>query len=107
MNFITNKQDLRNCLTKNMKVLALFFASWCPFCQNFVPFFNQNTIASGFDQVVHVMLDDYDNPLWDEYRIESVPSVIFFQGGGVYKRIDGKLGKGIDENQFLEWFRQL
>ena len=63
MNKIYTKQDLDLELKKNKKVLALFYASWCPFCVGFVPTFDKTVAKMGFESVIHVLLDDYDNPV--------------------------------------------
>jgi len=39
---VDNKKDLTRKLSENKRVLALFFASWCPFCQGFIDSFNSN-----------------------------------------------------------------
>jgi hypothetical protein len=51
-------------------------------------------------------LDDYDNPLWDDYKVDAVPTVIFFEKGKVGKRLDGKFGVGLNEKQFNVWLEQ-
>ena len=47
----------------------------------------------GFENVIHVLLDDYDNPLWDDYDIPAVPTIIYFEDGKVCKRLDAQLGQ--------------
>jgi len=103
---VDNEQDLNEELKKNVKVLVLFYASWCPYCAAFVPVFNRKVGSSGFGPVVHVLLDDYDNRLWDDYDIEAVPTVIFFEKGKVCRRLDGRFGVGLSENQLVVWLEQ-
>jgi thioredoxin 1 len=103
---VDNKQDLDTELKKNKKVLVLFYASWCPYCLNFVPSFDRKTVGSGFGSVIHVLLDDYDNPLWDDYSIGAVPTVIFFEEGRVCRRLDGKFGVGLSEKQLKIWLEE-
>lgn len=107
MNSVDNTRDLESHLSRNHRVLALFFSSWCPFCQEFIPSFNKSTNGRGFGEALHIQVDDYDNPLWDEYSIESVPTVILFEQGQVSKRLDGKLGQGLSEKQLNDWLRKL
>jgi thioredoxin 1 len=104
---VDNNQDLNSELKKNEKVLALFYASWCPYCVRFLPVFNKkvNCITDG--SVMHVILDDYDNPLWDDYSIDAVPTIIYFEKGEVNKRLDGKFGVGLSEKQLTAWLTQL
>jgi len=100
---VDNSQSLNEELERNEKVLALFYASWCPYCMTFLPDFNKNVETFNSGTVVHVLLDDYDNPMWDDYGIEAVPTVIFFERGEVSKRLDGKFGAGLKAKQFKEW----
>ena len=64
-------------------------------------------MKTDFDVVLHVIVDDYDNPLWEEYSIEAVPTVILFELGTVLKRLDGRLGRGLNEKEFSEWLGQI
>ena len=100
---VETKEDLCRELNKNGKVLALFYASWCPFCIGFVPVFNKKVVNLKVGTVIHVLLDDYNNSLWDDYSIEAVPTIIFFDKGKVSRRLDGKSGVGLSEKQLNIW----
>jgi len=106
MKEVCNKSDLESQLQKNKKILALFYASWCPFCVRFLPIFNKNSSKQDVDLVLRVKVDDYDNPLWDDYSIETVPTVIFFDEGNVSRRLDGRFGYGLGEQQLKEWLEE-
>ena len=100
---VSNKRDLERLLKKNKRVLALFYASWCPYCRIFLPVFDKNVSNRRFNLVLRVKVDDYDNPLWDEYSIKAVPTIIFFDEGQVSRRLDGRLGYGLNEKEFKDW----
>ena len=101
---VDNKEDLDNILAKTEKVLVLFYASWCPFCTRFVPAFNAKIKDfKQFSKVIHVLLNDYDSPLWDDYDIEAVPTIIFFESRKVSSRLDGRSGIGLNEKQLNVW----
>ena len=51
-------------------------------------------------------MDNYDDPLWEDYSIEAVPTVIVFSQGEVRSRLDGRSGYGIGELQFKEWLKK-
>jgi thioredoxin 1 len=97
------KDELNDILEKTEKVLVLFYASWCPYCTRFVPFFDKEIRHVKVGNVIHVLLDDYNNPLWDDYDIEAVPTIIFFEKGTVNKRLDGRSGVGLKEKQLVFW----
>ncbi len=104
---VSSQADLDSQLKRNKRVLALFYASWCPFCRNFLPDFKRVVAKHSFECVVLVNMDDDDNPLWDNYSIEAVPSVILFNGGVVFRRLDSSLGDCIDDGQLLDWLREI
>jgi thioredoxin 1 len=107
MNKIYTKQELDAELSKSKKVLVLFYATWCPYCISFVPFFDKKIAPLGYENVVHVLLDDYDNPLWDEYNIPAVPTIIIFEDGKICNRLDAHLGKGLSQEEFVKWLEKL
>jgi thioredoxin-like negative regulator of GroEL len=53
-----------------------------------------------------VKVDDDDNPLWEEYSIEAVPTVILFEEGKVCRRLNGIFGYGISEKQLEDWLKE-
>lgn len=101
------RQDLDAELKKSKRVLALFYANWCPFCVGFVPTFDKKAASLGFESVIHVLLDDYDNPLWEDYDVPAVPTIIYFEDGKVCKRLDAQLGRGLNETAFKKWIGEL
>jgi thiol-disulfide isomerase/thioredoxin len=103
---VDNCQDLDRELKKHKNVLALFYAGWCPFCVGFVPAFDKKAASIGFESVIHVLLDDYDNQLWDDFDVPAVPTIIYFEEGKVTKRLDAKLGRGLSEAAFKEWIEE-
>lgn len=102
---VYTKEELAAQLGKNKNALAIFYSSWCPYCIGFVPTFNKKVASLGFD-VIHVLLDDYDSPLWDEYEIPAVPTIIYFENREVCKRLDAKLGRGLNEAEFKTWIAE-
>ena len=100
---IDNGEELNAILEKTEKVLVLFYATWCPYCVNFVPIFDKKIINYNVGNVIHVLLDDYDNQIWDDFDIEAVPTVISFEKGKVSKRLDGRFGLGLKERQLNVW----
>ena len=106
MKRVDNKRDLDSYLGQNRRVLALFCSSWCPFCERFFTAFDRKVARSDFNEVLRVYLDDDDNPLWEDYSVESVPTVILFENGSVRRRLDGRLGEGLSEKQLVEWLKK-
>jgi thioredoxin 1 len=104
---VYNREELNVQLKKSKTVLALFYSSWCPYCMRFVPVFEKKVTNLAFESVIHVLLEDNDNVLWDEYCISAVPTIILFENGQVSARLDGRLGVGIREDRFIEWLTKM
>ena len=103
---VNSQKDLEAELAKTKSAIALFYSSWCPYCLRFVPVFNEQITTSKFESVIHVVIDDNDNPLWDVYNISAVPTIIYFEEGKVCNRLDGRLGKGLGDEQFTAWLKK-
>jgi thioredoxin 1 len=104
---ISDQRDLTNQLTKSKKVVALFYASWCPFCRSFLSVFGKYAQTTDFAAFLRVKIDEDENPLWETYSLEAVPSIILFENGKVSRRLDCELGVGLNEKQFSEWLQTL
>ncbi len=100
---VDNAKELNAILAESEKVMVLFYATWCPYCVRFVPIFDRKIVNFHVGKVIHVLLDDYDNSLWDDYDVEAVPTAVFFEKGKVIKRLDGRLGLGLNEKQLDIW----
>lgn len=88
-------------------VLALFLATWCPFCTDFLPLFR--AAHDGGVRLAEVDISDESSPLWGAYAIEIVPTLILFHEGGVVGRADGVHMRGLgpeDLERMLELARE-
>jgi thiol-disulfide isomerase/thioredoxin len=100
---VSSRQELDAELKGSKQVLVLFYANWCGYCMRFVPAFEDAIYGLKFEKVISVIMDDYDSPLWDDYDIAAVPTVILFENGKVSKRLDARLGSGLTEERFKAW----
>lgn len=92
--------DLDGTLKSKDRAVVLFYASWCPFSQRFLPIFEK--YAKNETRVcIRVKTDDKPS-LCEEYSVEVVPTVILFEKGRVKKRLDGAPGIGLDEEQLKD-----
>jgi len=74
--------------------VVMFTTSWCPFCRRFKPQFVEAASKSDV-RTVMAYIDDWENPLWDEYHIDVVPTLVLFERGKPVYRRDGVLGRGL------------
>jgi len=103
MKEVDNEDDLMNILRATERVLVLFYASWCPFCRGFLPIFKEYARKNRRDEFLCVKIDDENNPLWEKYDVEVVPTIVLFEGERVQRRLDGVLGVGLTKDQFKDF----
>jgi thioredoxin 1 len=83
-------------LANNSNSLVLFYADWCHYCSRFLPIFEESLKKINPRVVVGgVKLNDDDNPLWDKYSINAVPTLISFSNNSIKSRRDAKMGVGL------------
>ncbi len=80
---------------KGRRAMVLFHATWCPYCRAFRSMYDQIADSSRVYEPFEAVVDDTENPLWEEYGLEVVPAVLFFRDGRVEKRIDATAGVGL------------
>ena len=97
---VNNNQDLIEILSATDRAIALFYASWCPFCVRFLPIFKRHAEKEGRRFVI--VQDDQEN-IADQYSVKVYPTLIYFENGAISKRLDGVLGVGLDEKQMAEF----
>lgn len=87
---VKDKKELDAILKDSPAVFVLFYGSWCQFCVEFLPVFEQAASTSKL-RFCRIMSPECE----DLYSIDVVPTVIFFKNGKVEKRLDGVLGVGL------------
>jgi thiol-disulfide isomerase/thioredoxin len=94
MSKINVEFELENAVKSKPKVFVLFYASWCPYSQKFLPVFQK--VAESSRDCLRVMTDDKAS-LAEKYEVDTVPTVLVFEKGKVTKRLDGEPGAGLNE----------
>jgi thioredoxin 1 len=103
MDEFTQEDVLAKHLETHSPIIALFYASWCPFCRRFLKVFNDYAEKPAASNYVRVRIDEDENPLWEKYSIEAVPSVLLFKDGKISRRLDCEHGIGLTEEKFKKW----
>ena len=83
------------------KAFVLFYASWCPFSQRFLPIFEEYAKGNP-KECLSVIVDDRPD-VCEAYSIEYYPTVILFKKGKVYGRLDAEPGIGLDKRQLRDF----
>ena len=82
------------------QAFVLFYATWCPFSQRFLPIFEEYS-KSNPKECLTVIVDE-EPDLCEEYAIEYYPTVILFKEGKVHKRLNAQPGVGLNKKQFKD-----
>ena len=101
MKTIKNKSELAKAIKGMDKALVLFYASWCPYSQRFLPVFNLYA-KTDKNHCLQVILDDMED-VCDDYSISVYPTVLLFEKGKVTKRLDGISGRGLNGKQLSDF----
>lgn len=95
--FDENEVEIEKQLKSKDHVFVLFYESWCPFSQRFLPVFNR--FAQTQSRECLKVVADYKPMLCDKFDIQVFPTVLFFENGKVTKRLDGQAGAGLTQTQ--------
>ena len=93
MEHVTPEEFDSKVLKSDKKTVVLFYATWCPYCSNFKPTFESAKIENA--NKIGSIIDEDENPLWDRFNIQAVPTMIIFQNGKVILRKDAKKHVGL------------
>ncbi len=98
---IDDEKGLDKLIKSKKKLFVMFYASWCPYSQRFLPEFIEN---SKTEKECHarIVIDDLDS-LSEKYNIEVYPTVLYFENGKVSKRLDAEFHKGLNSSQLKDF----
>ena len=87
----TNFQEL---IQDSKLVVADFWATWCGPCRMLSPVLDEVEEMSDKISVVKVNVDDADQ-IAMQYRIMSIPTLLFFKNGQVVDKTVGAMAKNV------------
>ncbi len=105
MEYVKPEEFDSKVLGDNKKTVVLFYATWCPYCSNFKPTFESAKIETA--NKVGSIIDEDENPLWDRFNIQAVPTMIVFQNGKIISRRDAKKHVGLTKSDMDSIVKEL
>ena len=84
------------------RVIALVYATWCPYCISFLTVFEREA-AGKPDRFL--LVEDNEEIVADQYEIQVIPTVLYFENGLVANRLDGQLGVGLNRKQLADFIQ--
>jgi thiol-disulfide isomerase/thioredoxin len=95
------KSTFHGNIKNKEKAFVLFYATWCPFSQEFLPIFEEYS-RSNPKECLSIIVDE-EPDVCEEYAIEYYPTVIMFKKGKVHKRLDSEPHVGLNKKQLKEF----
>lgn len=99
MKEFNSPKNIEACLSPKGKSAVLYITSHCPYSRAFKPKFEKYAEKNkGKYEFAIVYLDDYECPLWNEHNVKVVPTVVVYENGKECRRMDGRAGEGLNED---------
>ena len=77
----------------NIPVIVDFYANWCKPCLKLVPTLEEIADEKNGELLVCKVDVDQSKKLAGAYQVMSIPSIISFKNGEMYKRVVGSVSK--------------
>jgi thiol-disulfide isomerase/thioredoxin len=94
-------------LLDSRSILAVFHASWCPFCRSFLAVFESTMTSKTDPEGALVDISAENNPLWEIFKVDIVPTLIRFRDGVAIARKDGVAGVGLGISDLQDVFGKM
>ena len=94
------ESNIDTTLKSKERAFVLFYASWCPFSQRFLPIFEEYA-KNNPQECISVVIDDKPD-VCEKYEIDYYPTVLLFKKGEVKKRLDATPGVGLTKKQLKD-----
>lgn len=88
---VTSAEDFQSILSSNPHVLMEFYASWCPHCKAFYPVLEAASDRLNKEGIVVAQTEiDTFEEIANEYDIQSIPTLTFFENGSLVAESSGE-----------------
>ncbi|HBF37783.1 MAG TPA: hypothetical protein DDW50_10720 [Firmicutes bacterium] len=104
---VENIREFQEIIEGSPKVVALVYASWCPYCVRFLPVFERASMNNEAIREEFFFFQDDQEIMADEYTVDVIPTVLVFENGQLIKRLDGQLGVGLNEKQLTAFLKSV
>lgn len=88
---VTSQEDFDDIINSNPHVLMEFYASWCPHCKAFYPVLNEASAKLNAEGIIvaQTEIDSFEH-IADQYGIQSIPTLTFFENGALIAESAGE-----------------
>jgi len=88
------------------RAVVLFRATWCGYCATFLPNFQDEEVDASVP-FYETIIDEDEDPRWDTYGIEVVPTVVYFEKGEALERVEARAVLGLAPEQFKRFLERV
>lgn len=92
-----------DALEPGERPVAIFYATWCPYCQAFLAALADADLDGN---AVKVDISDPEDPAWDRYGIETIPTAVRFGRDGEIDRVEATAGEGLEVDVFAAFLKE-
>lgn len=103
---VGHEEFVQTIMESDDKYVVLFYADWCPFCAKFRPVFESYDGKLKY-KAAGAKVNEDENPLWDMFKIDSIPTIIAFDKGEVVARRDAGRGAGLTKEDMESLVKEL
>ncbi|MFA6075064.1 MAG: thioredoxin [Negativicutes bacterium] len=86
---ISTKAELTKILADNAVVMIDFWAEWCGPCKSLAPILEQVAVKTAGKAVIAKINIDTAAELARDYRVRSIPTLLFFKNTELVNRVVG------------------
>ena len=94
-----NYKEFNNVVFSQDKILVLFYADTYPYYMNYMLIFELKEDKNNKNYILWIIkLNDDENPLWDKFNIDAIPTLIAFKKDKIVSRRNAKMGTGLSKS---------
>jgi thioredoxin-like negative regulator of GroEL len=105
--WIEKEEFEKEILNSDSPRIVLFAADWCGYCSKFLSAVSKFKDSEGYlprptDELAVVNVDSGDGSLWDQYKLDLVPTLAVFCNRKQIFRRDGRALIGLRESDLVD-----
>jgi thiol-disulfide isomerase/thioredoxin len=97
---ILSETALADRVHRDRPVMVVFYADWCPFSEASMPVIRQTADEVDMD-VVAANISHPKDPRWEEFDVETVPTLAVYENGAEQRRAAARRGQSLEEDDML------